>query len=273
MAEVKNPADGLQARVAAQPFWFHSIDLGHGVVTKGIKSPETLRAETEALQLPDLKGRSVLDIGAWDGYYTFEAERRGARRVVSLDHFVWQIDRAGTGGEWPGRRPYELAHATLGSRAEPVAADYMTVDWQSIGAPFDVVFYMDVLYHMEDPLAALKRVRQATAGVAVIETAAVDLPYVGDHALCEFYETTELNGDPTNWWAPNEKALVGMCRAAGFTRVEVKSIAPSRTWPEKTPAQKVREAAGRLLRSAGLRREVEPPPQVIHYRAIVHAHA
>lgn len=263
----------LQQLVDAQPFWFHSIDLGHGIVTKGLKTPEVLRADTEALQLPDLAGKSVLDIGAWDGYYTFEAERRGARRVVSLDHFVWQIDRDGTGGDWPGRRTYDLAHAALNSRAEAVAADYMTVDWQSIGAPFDVVFYMGVLYHMEDPLAALKRVRQATGGVAIVETAAIDLPYIGDRAFCEFYETTELNGDPSNWWAPNEKALVGMCRAAGFSRVEVKSVAPSRTWPEKSAARRIREGLGRTLRDAGLLKQVEPPPQVIYYRAIVHAWA
>ncbi len=61
--------------------WWHSIDLGDGVVTPGYKSPELLETELAALRLPDLAGRSVLDIAAWDGYFSFAAERLGAARV------------------------------------------------------------------------------------------------------------------------------------------------------------------------------------------------
>ena len=61
--------------------WYHRIDLGHGVTTQGVdNSPERLAR----VRLPtDLSGRSVLDIGAWDGFFSFEAERRGASRVVA----------------------------------------------------------------------------------------------------------------------------------------------------------------------------------------------
>ena len=63
------------------PYWFHSIDLGEGVVTCGVKTPEHLASELNALRLPDLNGRTVLDIGTWDGFYAFEAERRGAAKA------------------------------------------------------------------------------------------------------------------------------------------------------------------------------------------------
>jgi tRNA (mo5U34)-methyltransferase len=262
----------IQRQVDSVPFWFHSLQLPLGITTRGVKTPEIHTAELKALKLPDLTGKTVLDIGAWDGFYSFEAERRGSRRVVSLDHYVWGIDHDGRGGAWPGKRPYDIAHAALNSRAESVCADFMTVDWNSIGAPFDVVFFMGVLYHLENPLAGLKRVAEATKGVAIIETAAIDIPAMRDKALCEFYETTELNGDPTNWWSPNEKALVGMCRAAGFSRVEVKSVEPSLMWPQKSTFTKTKEATGRALREAGILAPVPPPPDVIHYRAIVHAY-
>jgi tRNA (mo5U34)-methyltransferase len=55
--------------------WFHTIDLGNGVRTPGHKDTA---AEWEHLHLPDLAGRSVLDVGAYDGFFSFEAERRGA---------------------------------------------------------------------------------------------------------------------------------------------------------------------------------------------------
>src|SRR6266446_8932094 len=82
----------LYRTVHAVPFWWHSIDVGHGVVTPGGKSAEFLAAELASLQLPPLAGTRVLDVGAWDGYYSFAAERLGAARVVALDHFIWGLD-------------------------------------------------------------------------------------------------------------------------------------------------------------------------------------
>src|SRR5687768_11321825 len=88
-------ADELRARVNAIP-WYHSIDLGHGVVTPGDSKTAPLTGD----ELPDFSGRSVLDIGAWDGYYSFLAERQGASRVVALDHYVWGVDFAARQAYW-----------------------------------------------------------------------------------------------------------------------------------------------------------------------------
>jgi len=65
--------------------WHHSIDLGHEIVTPGASNVEPLSEE----ELPNFAGRSVLDIGAWDGFYSFRAEKAGAARVVALDHYAW----------------------------------------------------------------------------------------------------------------------------------------------------------------------------------------
>src|SRR5262245_46217259 len=80
------PASELLARAKAY-YWFHSIDLGNGVVTPGSKSVALLRAESDAIFGPlDLRGKSVLDIGAWNGNFSFEAKRRLAARVLATDH-------------------------------------------------------------------------------------------------------------------------------------------------------------------------------------------
>ena len=48
--------------------WFHSIDLGYGVITPGSKSPAIHQAEYAAFFDPgEFRGRSVIDIGAWNG--------------------------------------------------------------------------------------------------------------------------------------------------------------------------------------------------------------
>jgi hypothetical protein len=92
------------------------------------------------------------------------------------------------------------------------------------------------------------------------------LPGYEDHALCEFFAGSELNGDPSNWWAPNEQALAGMCRAAGFRRVDVLIGSKSGTL-----AEALKRRAARQLRKWGLLgRAVEKNP-LIRYRAVAHA--
>ena len=66
--------------------WWHTMDLGNGIVTKGISD---WRSKIDQVLPGDLSGMSVLDIGAWDGAMSFEAKRRGADRVVALDYDIW----------------------------------------------------------------------------------------------------------------------------------------------------------------------------------------
>lgn len=225
--------------------WFHSVDLGDGVVTPGVKSPELLRAEFDSLGLPsDMTGLRVLDIGAWDGFFSFEAESRGAD-VVALDHYVWSVDttalnahnrdRAAQGlpaqpadtvpGMWdpkrlPGKAGFDLAHARRKSRVKVEVGDTTTMDLAPLGT-FDVVLYLGVLYHLQDPIGALRRLRTLTRGRALIETASLTVPGNEDRALWQFIEGTELNGDPTNWWVPTVEGALAACRAAGFSEVSV----------------------------------------------------
>src|ERR1700730_15846970 len=56
--------------------WYHSIDLGHGVVTPGVVDH---RAQLPHYGLPDsMAGLRCLDVATWDGYWAFEMERRRA---------------------------------------------------------------------------------------------------------------------------------------------------------------------------------------------------
>ena len=102
--------------------WFHSIELGHGIVTPGVKGKregrtgrEWMQIERKLLQLPPVTGKSVLDIGTRDGFYAFEAERGGARRVTTIDDWdATRVDRSGL--------PAGEADPGLGRRRqEPVA--------------------------------------------------------------------------------------------------------------------------------------------------------
>jgi tRNA (mo5U34)-methyltransferase len=219
--------------------WFHTIDLGKGRLTSGVKSRDQLALESS--WIPErLDGKSVLDIGAWDGYFSFLAEARGARKVVALDHYAWSTDHtqyrlyhaaATNAGEavrppdevesaWdptglPGRVGFDIARRALRSRVKPVVSDFMAMDLHALGQ-FDVVFFLGVLYHLKDPFLALRRLRQVTRELAIIESAAVVWPGWTADKLWLFLETDELNSDAGNWWEPTAAGLVAACRAAGF---------------------------------------------------------
>ncbi len=72
----------LRDQVAAIK-WFHTIELAPGLRTTG-RDPTHERLDILRIP-PSLEGKTVLDVGAWDGFFSFEAERRGAARVVAAD--------------------------------------------------------------------------------------------------------------------------------------------------------------------------------------------
>ncbi|MGH2758653.1 MAG: class I SAM-dependent methyltransferase [Actinomycetota bacterium] len=274
-------ADELRKGVDEIP-WYHSIHLGHGVVTPGDSKTIPLTAK----QLPDFSGRSVLDIGAWDGYYSFLAERRGASRVVALDHYVWGVDFGARQAYWeecrsrgvlpdlerdvtdfwrpetlPGRRAFDFAHEALHSRVEPVVGNFLEVEPDSIGR-FDIVLFLGVLYHLPEPLAGLRSVRELTKEVAVIETEAIEVLGYPSPNLLLFFPGDELGGDFTNWYVPTLPALHAWCRAAGFGRVETKMhLRPfGRGEPLRWLPMRARRFVARFGREA-----------IRHHRVVVHA--
>jgi tRNA (mo5U34)-methyltransferase len=207
-------ADGLQLESLRRDVtalqWWHTIDLGNGIVTPGL---DPTPARLPELQIPqDLTGLSVLDIGAWDGFFSFEAERRGARRVLATDSFCW-----GQGG-WGSKAGFTLARQALGSRVEDLNIDPLELSPDRVGT-FDLVFFIGVLYHMRHPLLALERVFSVTRDRLILQTQ-VDFSALDRPALA-FYQGTELNNDPTNWCGPNPPAVVAMLRAVGFSEVRI----------------------------------------------------
>jgi tRNA (mo5U34)-methyltransferase len=265
--------------------WYHTIDLGNGVITKGISVQDT-----SADVIPDVTGRSVLDIGAWDGKFSFLAEQAGASRVVALDHYAWGVDFVARGAYWeecirngtlpdqsrdetdfwrpdlPGRRGFEFAAAALDSKVEPFVGDFQKVDLDELGQ-FDVVLYLGVLYHMKEPLTCLERVRAVTKEVAVIETEAVHLQGLDDEVLLQFHAGSSLRTDFGNWYVPTIEALHNLCRAAGFSRVRT-IVGPPAPPPEQPPGLRLQVA-----RRLGGIAAPKPSAPSQNYRAVVHAFA
>jgi tRNA (mo5U34)-methyltransferase len=240
----------LLARVQALT-WVHTIDLGNGIVTPGMWGPPPPTI-MHALDTIDFQGKKVLDIGCWDGLWSFEAEKRGAKIVVATDLNTQR---------WPpdGHATFLLAHEALGSNAI-YRADVSVYDVPRIfpERDFDVVLFCGIYYHLRDPLLALSRLRQAMkpGGVIVVE-GEVTL----DRAKCgaEFFYRTTHGNDPSNWWVPTIRCLYEWVESSYFDVLQ--EFPPPHVDPKTTFLEKLQ------------RKRVSPEPQfsraVLTARAVV----
>jgi tRNA (mo5U34)-methyltransferase len=201
--------------IAAHEHWYHQIEVVPGVVTPGVNDSQTI---LEALRLPDrLDGQRVLDIGARDGFFSFECERRGAE-VVAIDSAA-----AETG--------FEIAKDLVGSQVELLQRNVYDLSPDDLGT-FDLVLFLGVLYHLRDPMLALDRIWSVSRDRLIVETQMIDEallvgpgefkrladlnPELEQIPLMQFYPGWALNNDPTNVWAPNEACLAAMLEEVGF---------------------------------------------------------
>jgi tRNA (mo5U34)-methyltransferase len=184
------------------------MDL-RGVSTDGVS--DTSKG-LPRLHLPEsFSGKSVLDIGAWDGFYSFEAARRHASRVLATDSFVWESKT------WGSNEGFLLARGVLGLEdvVEDRLIDVMDLSPATLGGTFDVTFFLGVLYHLKNPLEALERVASVTKEFLVLETER-SLNWVPEPAA-RVYVGAELNDASNNYFAFNQRALESKLRSLGFT--------------------------------------------------------
>lgn len=226
----------LEARVRALGPWFHNLRLrgpdGSGVQTApdhflGDFPSNFWRFFADALPAT-LSGKRVLDIGCNGGFYSFEMHRRGAARVLGVDHDPRYLAQA------------RFARAQLGLSEREV--EFRQVEVYDIDqlAPetFDLVLFMGVLYHLKHPLYALEKVAGLVqeGGLLLFQTlerGSSDLAeWEPDYPITEkgiffddrfprlYFIEGQYAGDPTNWWIPNPAASLALLRTVGMRLVE-----------------------------------------------------
>jgi tRNA (mo5U34)-methyltransferase len=204
--------------------WYHTIDLGSGVVTPGFY--DTVATARRFPFPASLEGKRCLDVGTSDGFWAFEMERRGAASVTAIDiddpaDYDWPLPRPADATRPANRevgmnRAFDVAHRALGSSVERVAISVYELPGAGLGE-FDFAFMGALMLHLRDPVGALSAIRQVTGGEfmsadSVSLRATVLHPREPAALLCG-------TGQP-RWWTPNMAAHRRMVRAAGFEIVE-----------------------------------------------------
>jgi len=202
-------------------WWWHCIDLKNGIITPGHCHSQD---QLQYLKIPEnLQGKTVLDIGAWDGYFSFLAEERGA--------FVTATDDAEhSWGKWgTGKQGFDLAREIRQSKIQDYISPVDKLSSTEIGK-FDIVFFFGVFYHLKNFYDALERVFDLTNDMAIIETATMCNDYI--EPIVKFYRNEHV--DKSNYFAPNVLGLVEMCKSIGF-----QNIFPAHEYPLKKEEYRV----------------------------------
>ena len=201
------------------PLWFHTFALNRaGIYTPGIARDHRYRLPAIS---EDLVGARVLDVGTFDGFYAFLAERRGAARVVAIDneqYVGWIESRFGI--ELTPGAGFRAIAGLIGSRVEYRRLDALAVG--SLGETFDVIFCFGILHRVEAPLTLLRVLRECLApgGQIILETYGMtgeqDAPCVLVHEQGDVYER-----DDAVYWGFTGASIDRLGRLAGLDSFEL----------------------------------------------------
>jgi len=184
--------------------WYQRIRLTDDLYTPGpMDSEEKLRL----IQLPeDLRGKSVLDIGCNEGFFAFEAERRGAAYVLAVD------------SDAAARKKFHIVKHLLKSNVEFLFLNVTDLDERTIGH-FDVTLFLSVFHHLKDPFLALDRVASVTDEVAIMEfiVAGMKGADVEEPPLL----IRRMREGPKRGLLPTRAFLVERLKQSGFAKVDI----------------------------------------------------
>jgi tRNA (mo5U34)-methyltransferase len=226
--------------------WWHVIELNDEISTPGMSPSVKQKASYWGLDEIDFSNKSVLDIGAWDGGFSFYADERGASDVTSID--LWGAEAGGMepgedmllsstlDAQWGSRACYDFAAKVLGSKAKPQVMNVYDISPEKL-KKFDIIMFFGVLYHLRHPMLALEKIRTVMKddGLLLLETLITPPLFMAgefrNDCSMQFFPGG-LNGDPTTFCAPTTKCLSHLLDSAGFSedKLFVPRVEPSRAF-------------------------------------------
>jgi tRNA (mo5U34)-methyltransferase len=207
--------DWVRRQVEAEPYWFQRIELFPGYFSPGWDDPAETKLPYYGLP-DDLTGMRVLDIGCAEGFFSFEAEARGAREVIAIDSFPDSVRR------------FNIVKEARQSNAAAFLMNVYDLEPKRLGT-FDLVLFYGVFYHLKHPQYALERIRSICTGTLLFQTHIFEDPSVREIPCGRFYPHGMASGaqgerhDVTVFWLFNQTCCVAMLDHVGFTEVEILS--------------------------------------------------
>lgn len=219
--DYKNLSDSELQELVDTKEWYHKIQLRKNVVTKG-----SCPIDARAYNLPnDLTGKRCLDVGAWDGYWSFQCLKRGAKQVVAIDDFSDLCGTMKTRKDWEN---FDICKSVLGYNDQQCERIEMDVENAKSLGKFDIVLFFGVIYHLRHPVYVLDLLSKMCNEI-YIESAICDncsgmvgakgecLKGYNQECIMRYYPTGDLyGGNPTNFFVPTLYCLNKLVQSNGF---------------------------------------------------------
>lgn len=228
----KSVREFVAHQIKAEPYWFQKIEVLPGLYSPGWSDPAVDRLPYYGLP-QDLTNKRVLDIGCAEGFFSFEAERRGAREVIGIDSFPDSIRR------------FNIAKTARQSNASAFLMNVYDLEPKRLGT-FDLVLFYGVFYHLKHPQFALERIRSVCTGELLFQTHTYEEPAVKGIPWARYFPHGAMSGtnrelyDPTIFWLFNSACCLAMLDHVGFNDLKIVSNDPkpyvvSARSPDQTP--------------------------------------
>lgn len=173
-------------------YWYQTIEFPKNIITRATYNHKPY---LKYYGFPNsLKNMSVLDVGAGDGFFSFEFERRDAQKVLAIDTNIFDgsmaIDPSHSKIENYGlkysiyktlcKEYYDILKLlkTPGLNQLLIAKDLLNsnINYQnfsiynldSLGKKFDFIFCGDLMQHLKNPLLALENLVSVTKKLCII---------------------------------------------------------------------------------------------------------
>ena len=200
-------------------FWFQSMPLPDGSRVRGASADPgrepNLWAACFGRSRDCLSGKTVLDVGANDGYFSLAALLCGASEVAAVNTLEL------THGTFPANLQYAARKWQLAPRL--IAADFHTLPTER---KYDVIFFFGVLNHLESVHAGVRHLERLLApnGRIYLETpisgATADVP-VMEVASDVFGRVPQYRAGlntvgNSNYLVPNELAVRAIAETHGL---------------------------------------------------------
>lgn len=197
--------------------WWHRIPLSDDYTTPGI-CPHGNSSDFESRFgfLKDFSGKSVLDVGTYDGLFAFEAEKRGAGHITAIDLYQYSNDPI------IANQPFQLAKEVLKSniifRFDTLEIyNYTTISSELMYNRFDYILHYGILYHIKNPLQHVEMLMNLAndGGTILLETAISKTTTVPSLEYRPGFDE-----DPTNYFYPNKEWVELAFKENGAKSVE-----------------------------------------------------
>ncbi len=187
-----------------QHTWYHNIDLGNGVVTPGRNWDFIWEPSAKFMEKEDFSGKNVLEIGTWDGYFSFKAEALGAAKVIATDIKPWET--------------FQLAKEILNSKVEFRHASIYSLDEVFPEERFDIVVCYGIFYHLLYPMLGFTKLNKVLKAKGTLLLEGAYYLKFQDRSLFYFSygEDRLVPDDPTFCTCPTLKCLKNMLNASFF---------------------------------------------------------